>query len=320
MMEWKVVLILLFILFTSSCEFEPTGKYVAPVTEPTEVPPLDIDLNITIDTIYMYWPISINFHVDAGTAKIADVLYYIDNVPLEASFENNTYTIRLKFNESGTHSFKISIITKTGSGSMADILGMEGFEYTSKTWTLIYDPVEVSKNMTYIYEDEGLRFSWKRCNYFGFKKYRLYERSTGYGYILTDTSFLNTNYVGQESDYDLFAVDNENNSYWWGSCSVTRNLPVLKFTEINKQLALIWNSTRYSQNIAEYQLWVDDGPAWRLLSSLPNSDTMLILNTDDILYGKLVQFSLFCVPEKYGTIENSSLFKSFSGSYTFACP
>jgi hypothetical protein len=313
--------ILLCVLIACSCEFEPTEKFNAQIPVPDEAPPIDTDLDFDSDTIHLYWSTSVKFHVDAGSHVISHVLYNIDNEWHSALFENGSYVLDLDLDEPGTYSLKVSIVLKTGTGSIADRLGAEGFEYNSKTWTVIYAPADIETNMTYHFGAEGLVIAWKKCQIPRFREYRLRELSTGCYFVQNDTSFLNVNYVGQESRYDLFVTDDDNNSYWWGTCNVPRNLPVLKLREVNKQLALTWNLTEFSDNASEFQVFINDQVTWwRLLGRVDNSDTILIPGNDEIPFGSLVQFSLYSVPKVFASIENNSLFRSYTGSSTFALP
>ena len=255
---------------------------------------------------------SVKLSLDAGAAKVRYVKYYLNSLEYVSTLENGFYTLSLNPPEPGTYIFKISIITETGTTSIADILGVEGFEYQSKEWTLIYTPIELNGNLSYRLRGDELVFTWKEFNGLGFKNYRLNELSTQNSFEISETTFTNTTYVGEQSYYDLYVVDNEYNQYLWGKCFVNKHLPELKLGEVNEQVALIWDEPVFKDNIAEFQLFIGDlAYNWTHLGTLPNTDTAFILATDAIPFGQARQFYLYCVPKTYVSLNNTSSFSSF---------
>lgn len=306
------VLILFFVIFTTSCEYQPTGQYQVDVTKPDVAPPIDVDLNLMTDTINFYWASNVNLRIDAGNLKILTVKFYLDNMEIFGDKNESTFFVTLNFAQPGIHKFKISIITNTGSGSLADILGAEGFQYDSREWILAAKELNTDFNLSFHLDQNGLLFSWKEFDGIDFKTYRIKDLSTRNNYDVQTNTFRNIDYTGAQGYYEIYVVDNENNEHFWGRCFLNKSLPVLRLGNINNQVALIWNKTPFVDNIAEYQVFQKDiFSNWTKIATISNSDTSVLINSSPNVFAQILSFYLYCVPKHYTYIDNTSSFSPF---------
>lgn len=306
------VLILFFVICTTSCEYQPTEKYFVNIIEPGEAPPIDVDLDLMTDTINFYWASNINLKINAGGLKVLTVKFYLDNLEMTADHNETTYFVTLNFTQPGIHKLKMSIFIDTGSGSLAEILGAEGFQYDSREWTLVAKKLNTDFNLSSQLDKKGLVLSWKKYDGIDFKTYRLKDLSTRNNYDIPVNTFQNTDYTGAQGYYEIFIVDNEDNEHFWGRCFVNKSLPELRLGNVNNKVALIWNKTPFTNNIAEYQVFKKDIYSnWTQIATVSNRDTSLIINTSANVFAEILSFYLYCVPKHYTLIDNVSSFSPF---------
>lgn len=320
-MQRASVLILFIVIFTTSCIYEPTEKYNVDLTKPTEVPGINVDLDLVTDTLNFYWASNINLKINAGDRKVRTVRYYLDNMELFGYNTESIFYITLSFDKPGIHTFKMSIITNTGSGSLADILGAEGFQYDSREWVLVAKQLKTDFNLSFQLNGNGPLFSWKEYDGVDFKTYRINDLSTRNNYDNLTNTFQNTDFTGAQGYYEVFVVDNENNEHLWGRCFLNKSLPALRIGNINNHVALIWNKTPFVNNIAEYQVFQKDYITnWTKVATLSSNDTSYLVATSNDMFAPNLSFYLYCVPKKYVYIDNTSSFAPFLQGVVTAIP
>jgi hypothetical protein len=203
----------------------------------------------------------------------------------------------------------MSVRINTGSGSLADILGAEGFQYDSREWILVAKPLNTDFNLNFSLDENGLNFDWKEYDGIDIKTYRLKDLSTRNIFDVQTNSFKNIYYTGAQGYFEIFVVDAENNEHYWGRCFLNKNLPALRLGSINNQIALIWNKTPFTDNIAEYQIFKKDtfNGDWEKIATVPNSDTSFLIASPAI-FAQRFSYYLYCVPKVYIYIDNTSSF------------
>ena len=165
-----LVSMLLFVFFNISCEYELKEKYFVDLQKPATVPAIYVDLNLKTDTIFFYWANSINLNIDAGNLKINKVIFYPDNKEVEGTNNSKTYSVVLHFFEAGIHKFKMTILTGSGTSSIADHLGAEGFLFGSREWTLVAKSFDTGIKMSAQIINNGLMLNWKKYDGNDFKR------------------------------------------------------------------------------------------------------------------------------------------------------
>jgi hypothetical protein len=314
-------LLLWIAIIITSCEYDPKGNYNVALTPPEEAPPLDVDLNIVTDTIHFYWASSINLKINEESRKVWSVVFFVDGQVVTGYRNGSLFNVVLNFDQPGIHKFKLSIIANSGSGSIADILGAEGFQYESREWTLVAENLNIYTNMSYKVDKKGLNLSWKPYDGVDKKYYRLLNLTTNNNtYPVTD-SYLDPDYIGEQGDYNLYVADSNNNEYLWGSCHINKNLPALKLVNINNRIALTWNRTIFKDRITEYQVYQSDiSQSFVNIGTVSSSDSIIFINTTDNYFAPFMYFYIYCVPAYEVSSDNSSLFSSYLNFVHAALP
>ena len=134
----KIVLIIAYVALLHACEYEPTKIYNRTVNQNVSPPEIQtVELNLDSDTINLYADKVINFNFTSNNQPIEAVIFTIDNnAPVTVASNNGTFTLDYESLTQGTHTLTIQIYTYSGSGSIADHTGAEGF-MTSHSWAII---------------------------------------------------------------------------------------------------------------------------------------------------------------------------------------
>ena len=320
-MQRAALLILFFIIFTTSCIYEPREKFKVDLAKPADAPGINIDMDLVTDTLSFYWASNVNLKINAGDLQVRKVKYYLDNMELSGYNEGSTFYTTLSFDQAGIHKFKMSVITSTGSGSLADILGAEGFQYDSREWVLVAKKLNTDFNLSFQLNNSGPIFSWKEYDGIDFKTYRIKDLSTRNYYDILSNTFQNTDFTGAQGYYEIFVVDNENVEHLWGRCFLNKSLPALRLGNVNNHVALIWNKTPFAKNIAEYQVFQKDNISnWIQIATVSSNDTSVLVATSPDVFAPNLSFYLYCVPKKFVYIDNTSSFSPFLQSVATAIP
>jgi|WetSurMetagenome_2_1015567.scaffolds.fasta_scaffold00070_31 hypothetical protein len=221
----KLVSVILTVLttFIISCEFEPTEKYEAPIQDPSGTQPINTVFPFTSDTIRIYWGEDVKIYLEAGDLDIVDVKYQLNNFTNHASLGMDNYiTIGLSYNEPGITKFRIIVFARTGTGSIGDKLGVEFFQYISQEFTVIFGPPDVDHNLYSYIDDDGLHLVWKKYDGPTSVSYRLKNISTGVTYNVNGTSYLFSEYAGQQYNYEVYVVRERRESLW-GKCQISKS-------------------------------------------------------------------------------------------------
>lgn len=154
--------LLITLLAASSCTYNPEGiafKEVRKVEDPQVSLSLsELSMN---DTLYVYQPTSLRYDLSTKSGKILDVTVRYDGTTVQSD-ASAFGTIRLDgaLLTTGVHNLRIEVTTTSGSGSLADLAGAEGFQVW-KSLTVIIDvnppPTPVPVFST---ENGLLKISW----------------------------------------------------------------------------------------------------------------------------------------------------------------
>jgi|GEM_PF-1947166 len=317
-----VLIIQFFLLvFMISCVYEPTEKYTVDIAKPGLAPSIDVDLDLLTDTLFFYWPSTLNLKVNAGKLKVLTVKYYLDNNEIYGDINESGFFTTLNFANPGIHKFKMSIITNTGTGSLADVLGAEGFQYDTREWIFVAKALNTDFNISYKIDENGLIFNWKEYDGIDLKTYRLKDLSTSNNYDIQSNTFKNIFYTGAQGYFEIYVVDNEDKEHFWGRCFLNKNLPVLRIGNINNHIALTWNKTPFTENIAEYQLFQRNSlfGDWSKIATVSNGDTAVIISNPGI-FAQMFSFYLYCIPKFFTNINNTSSFSPILQNVYTAIP
>lgn len=200
-----ITIVTLFL--TASCEFTPDDPPLTQIDQPGEPPPVEISLNNGYDTIVIDWKTTLIYSVQ-GKNQILSVdidfqgkklHHYVRGSGASLSFDLDPSTY-----PNGVYPLTITIITSSGTGSLAEKVGAEGYLY-QLDWPVVIDKTP-TKKLNFISIDslkEGVSITWEKFDHPGFRYYRLRKSSSSFSgtvdlvtYNDPDrTSFIDTSYM-----------------------------------------------------------------------------------------------------------------------------
>jgi hypothetical protein len=145
-----------FILVLASCEYEPSGEYSPDIKKPQSAPPLLVDLNAAGDTILIDVFSVLEFRFQTEDKELHWMKYCIGNQCETGNSNAGIYTIHMGAHNvmPGKFDLTIEVFTATGTGSIADVLGAEGFLYSKKFTLIVVEKLDGLKILS-VQPDKG---------------------------------------------------------------------------------------------------------------------------------------------------------------------
>jgi hypothetical protein len=292
--------VVLFVLF-NACEYDTTEVYHRKVNQNVVAPEIQtIELNLEKDTIYVYTEMKINFQFRSNNQKIKTVRFLIDGVEADTvNSDKGVFILQYPFLKNGIHNLTIQIITATGSGSLAECIGAEGFVST-KTWILIVNTNYASECKASI-ENGLLKIRWAKYLAHDFKEYVIVEEKGCCTKTeiarLKSQEFSDTTYVGEGKTYGIQVQTLNGNKINWGRADVEEDLPKTYFVPLEtNQYYLKCSKTKFYNAVdtflISYELNSDN---YVKATKDPNDTTFLIT---EALFGDYIYSKLVLVPKR----------------------
>jgi len=122
------------VILLVSCEYQLEETNFREIEPPSDYAYIEINLNDIhpLDTIYICVPTKFTLKLDAGQLKIHDTDIRINGSSVEKDVQSPSNVSFLFFPEyyaNGMHTLKVNCITNSGTRSLADILGYEGYQF-----------------------------------------------------------------------------------------------------------------------------------------------------------------------------------------------
>lgn len=293
------LLFLLLCIFVISCEYEPEGLFDAELSEPNNPPNATINLNDTESPIDLCMKQTFTFYTSISTNDLYLVEILFNNSTIYTTESNNgNFTIDPKDYSEGNYILELKVYSKTGSGSLADIAGVEAYVY-SRQWEIIVDLSLSPVNITSIIPESGnLKITWEEYTRSNFKRYELYKISnggTGIRGIIYDqntTSCYDNEYIGGTCEYFMRLIT-EDDSKDCEPLSVCDSLPrIVSVSTTSNMMTFKWTKCKYSDNFEQYALYEFSSDSWdNLIQSIRNiNDT--VLTTNQVIFGRHYDFYL----------------------------
>ena len=208
---------------------------------------------------------------------------------------------------------KMDLITHSGSSSIADLLGYEGYLFT-KTWILIVI------NDYYSYVDEEvingyLRLSFPRYKNADFKEYEI-SRFISNGYVVvgrvTIPEFTDSTYVGEGGSYKIHVNTFSGDILYWGEANINSVLPAPRFYGTSDSGYFIsWNRCKYFNAVEKYYIEIST-PYQGIDGTFFNNPEDTIVNLPDIHSGDTKLIRLRVIPK-----DGNLLYKTGDQYYRF---
>lgn len=249
--NFTVPLYFFYLMLIPSCEYKTSEIFDVPVVETVGVPSIKaVDLNFSKDTIHIDYGRNVQFKFDAGEFNVLAIKFYLNDVPIQTvmSGEGEVY-FEYDTMSSGEHRLNLELYTNSGTGSIADSIGAEGY-VIYKTWVLYVD--RDYENRMYLSDYGGfLKISWEP---YGGSDIRYYILRGGGSSIKTYANyFVDTLYYGQYKFYTVDIERTDGTRVRWAECSVKQiQFGVTKLE--NNDLQIIFKQPEYAHLIESYSV------------------------------------------------------------------
>ena len=168
----------------TSCEFQPHEIPDSGIEKPSDTgPPIVFNLNDYHDTIKIGYITNFNYTISGTYNKILAVEISIGGTVIHEYIAENQQAFSFTFDPvtfpDGDYHMNATIITSTGSGSIAEKLGVEGYLYELDLPVIIDKAIpEGSYNIAFekVHNPEGLKLSWLEFNHANCIKYVIYRQ------------------------------------------------------------------------------------------------------------------------------------------------
>lgn len=198
-MNKLIVIIPTIILLFAACEYEPSGHNFVDLTPPEDHVPLEILLNDInpSDTIYLYKNTQVSIKINSPV-DLKQAVVLLDGEQYKNMWDNvYDFTFYPDQMDEGVHKLTVDAILTSGSGSLAEMMGLEG--YTGElSWNIrvIHHPQDRFKVNYRVNEEGFFELFWNNAipdNYI--KKYTV-------DLLLTQESQITINDAQQKSFVD----------------------------------------------------------------------------------------------------------------------
>lgn len=306
-------------LIFSSCEFETDKVWNRPV-DPDAGPPLitPVYLDLEEDTVWLLNGREISFRFISSMQEIRGVEFLIDGI-LSSSYlsDEGVYILDHANLQEGIHTLRIDLVTSSGTGSLADLVGTEGYIF-SKSWVL-YVIKDYNTELAATVKEGCLSFSWKDYPASDFIEFVIY-RELGYNNRVeagrsTTTEFTDCSYVGEGASYYIEMTRKNSDPVQWGHVSLDRELPGLKFSATREnEYTLSWSESKYYGAAGLFILSMCSIPEWNYVTVKETDDpedNSLILPSS-VRFADRMNYRLLVVPvnKQYFNLLDRSRFET----------
>ncbi len=241
-----IVLLIFFGVVFAGCEYIPKAENFIDLKKPADSHQLELSLIPENDTIKIFKNTELTFMFNPCGLSLSHATIAIDSLDFSINSDTSTITINPEYYTVGIHKLKAKYYSNSGTGSIADKLGAEGY-LIEKDYVLLIDGSK-AKAITAQYRinsDKMLELSWPESANLNFDAYIVKK---GYQQIkvITDrknTRFVDSLYVGGKASYSVDVRVVTNNMITSGNqLALYEDYPHLYFKQIRPDSLLIyWN-------------------------------------------------------------------------------
>lgn len=305
--------ILIFII--NSCEFSPTGVNYVDIKQTTPI--AHINLNNSNDTLKVFGQTYFDYNIDIGNRNADSVNLYIDGklFSYSMSLKQSVFFNSLSYSNS-YHSLKIEVKSNSGTGSIADVFGVEKVLF-SKKFVLVIDNSTSPVSIISAYPSDGrLKIEWKRYSSFNFQSYQVYADNILFATIKNQstTYWIDSNYVCGNVSFriDVGAANMTGKGNTFNYSGNFSNIISLLVTDSNK-VKITWSKNIFYNNFGEYAIYRGDEYNEKLIDKLNNINDTTYIDKNPY-FGNEIFYKIDAYPPNYyGTINDSKRMSCFLG-------
>jgi hypothetical protein len=250
-MKNSLLLIIFFLLF--SCEYKLDTEYFVKIDPPAPSHQISLELVEQTDTILVFNNLNIQYNFNTYGLNTYYVKFTIENVVYDKYPPRGSFTLNSDSFEPGFHTLVAEIYTHSGTGSIGDISGTEGY-YSKKNWIILADNRMAPTLSMYesITKEGYLKISWDKCNQYNFLNYNLRcPNLVEYVFYNADSCYyIDKNFVGGEKYYQLICTVASNNWNFvpsWAPTSLSTSFPIptIQFNSFSDSLKIFWHPSKF---------------------------------------------------------------------------
>lgn len=205
-MRFVLQAVLLFSFLFLSCEYVPTAENFVDINPPEPTHQLDLRLFPVEDTIKIFNRSDLKFQFNTYGLKMLGATISLGNKNYTATSENPTISIEPTEYTPGVYTLTARFYSGSGTGSIADRLGGEGY-MIEKQYQVLIDGSD-AEPITPIYtinKDDLLELSWPVCTNYNFYSYVLKKGHQKISEIKNRnlTHYVDSTYVGGNAGYEI---------------------------------------------------------------------------------------------------------------------
>lgn len=297
--------IALAMVISQSCEYESHRVYNLPVNRDVSPPNIQIiELNIETDTLIIYGNASVNFKFKSDNQQIEMVRLLVDDTEIGTVYgDNGSFSIFADDFSPMVHDLELQIFTGSGTGSIAEAMGEEGY-IASKSWKLVVYYNYIQNVASYV-EDGLLHIRWNKFLASNFTEYVI--KKSGVMFESTEirrtksNEFIDSSYVGELAFYNIVVVTSDYGIFTEGFLSCSQDIPALSFSANTlNQYLLKWTKTKYYNAVDSVLVFqgskYDYGASTRIGSIHNLNDT--IFQVTNACFGDEMNFKIRLLPKK----------------------
>lgn len=261
-----VIAFFTLVVLLASCEYRLKDEYFKEVNRHDSANIL-ITLNDDDNVCYLSGISTFDYKAYTDSLNLYEIKVFVDSSSVLTS-ENSTGHFTLDCNNyaDGLHSITIVATTSSNSGSIADLVGAEGFIF-SRTWDLVVDksPPEAVQ-ITKIYDAGGiLKVEWNKYLKPNFWRYEVLKSvNTIYGYQTQSLAsiakadrnyFYDSSFVGGEAEYFVRVLTPMYLSATSGKQTFTDSIPGFSIEWLQEnQVKVSWEKCKYYKAFKNYYI------------------------------------------------------------------
>ncbi len=254
----KSTLVFLFCLLAlQGCEYQSEKDYFVNVEPPPSTHNMSLTLSSSSDTIRIYCPTTLIYDINTFGLKILGGFFSLGDKKWEVKSDTGRITISPEDFSAGKYQLVLNAYTNSGSGSIADFFGGEGYNVV-KNWQMVIDASlgAAIKPTISVTGDGYFKVTWPKCEQYNFVSYEVKGLLNLHSFskVIANadiTSYIDSSFVGGTGlvQINLSLTNNYITGIW---ANINEPIPVLKFEEQGiDSLRISWDKSKYR---AHYRL------------------------------------------------------------------
>jgi len=251
---YAIMLFAFFQFIFTACEYLPEAENYIEIKKPNPTHMLDLSLIPENDTIKIFNSTELTFQFNTYGLEMLGATISIGNTTLNAYSDTSTIVISPAGYAPGVYTLNAIFLTRSGTGSIADKLGGEGYKIEKNYFLLIdgSDAIRITPEYT-INSDQLFELTWPECQNYNFDAYILKKGSQKIKEFTNRkaTHFVDSLYVGGSAGYEIDVRVLTNNRISYGNTLlVNEDFPHPSFELISlDSLKIHWKKQNIKSNV-----------------------------------------------------------------------